>query len=325
MRIIRYTKEYIYDLNNPPTPQAHASTVLKLRNGDLLAAWFGGTEEGNPDVRIWLSRRRNGTWETPFVLLDDLSWTHWNPVLFENSRGEVLLYYKSGAEKIEEWKTYLAVSRDGGAHFSPARELVPGDVGGRGPVKNKPIRLSDGALLAPGSVELPGGEGYCIIDRSEDEGYTWQASRIPMETHPEDDPKLVLIQPTLWESPDGCVHALMRSKSGCLWRSDSSDGGRTWCTAYPTGIPNNWSGVDLTTLPDGTLALVSNPTVKRRFPLTLGFSTDGGETFTNALTLEDHMGEFSYPAVIADGDRIWVTYTHDRRGIAFFEITLAED
>ena len=43
MRIIRYTKEYVFDLCSPPTPQCHASTALKLENGDLLAAWFGGT------------------------------------------------------------------------------------------------------------------------------------------------------------------------------------------------------------------------------------------------------------------------------------------
>ena len=110
MRIVKYTKEFIYNLKNPPTPQAHASTVLKQKNGDLLAAWFGGTEEGAPDVRIWLARRRNMVWQDPFVLDDGLEWTHWNPVLFENRQGEILLFYKSGSAQIESWKTYLAVS-----------------------------------------------------------------------------------------------------------------------------------------------------------------------------------------------------------------------
>ena len=32
-------------------------------------------------------------------------------------------------------------------------ELVKGDIGGRGPVRNKPIRLSNGTIAAPSSIE----------------------------------------------------------------------------------------------------------------------------------------------------------------------------
>ena len=103
------------------------------------------------------------------------------------------------------------------------------------------------------------------------------------------------------------------------------DGGRSWCTAYPTEIPNNGSGLDLTQLRDGTLALVSNPVTKHRYPLTLGFSDNGGQSFRRVLTLEDDVGEFSYPAGIADENTLYITYTYDRRGIAFFEVTLDED
>ena len=31
----------------------------------LVAAWFGGTEEGHDDVGIWLSRHVGGAWTTP--------------------------------------------------------------------------------------------------------------------------------------------------------------------------------------------------------------------------------------------------------------------
>ena len=80
----------------------------------------------------------------------------------------------------------------------------------------------------------------------------------------------------------------------------------------------------MTRLSDGTLALVSNPVTKRRFPLTLAFSSDNGKTFQKALTLEDEAGEFSYPAVIADENKLYITYTYNRKGIAFAEVTLAE-
>ena len=320
MRIIKSTKEYIFDLKRAPTPECHASTILKLKNGDLLAAWFGGTKEGEPDVRIWLSRRRNGVWEEPFMIRDGIAWTHWNPVLFETKDGKILLFYKSGSDRIPTWKTYLVTSTNGGESFGEARELVAGDVGGRGPVKNKPIYLSDGTLIAPASIETET-QWYPMVDISHDDGNTWHAVTIPMPQNSD----AAVIQPTLWESSAGTVHALMRSKQECIWRSDSNDFGKTWCTAYATALPNNNSGLDLTKLSDGTLTLVSNPVTKRRYPLTLAFSKDNGESFGKVLTLEDDIGEFSYPAIIADGDRLYITYTYNRKGIVFAEVCLADD
>ena len=35
-----------------PFPSAHASTVVETPGG-VAAAWFGGTDEGEPDVGIW--------------------------------------------------------------------------------------------------------------------------------------------------------------------------------------------------------------------------------------------------------------------------------
>ena len=43
---------------NRPTASCHASTVAKTSKG-LVAAWFGGSKEGAPDVDIYLSRYRD--------------------------------------------------------------------------------------------------------------------------------------------------------------------------------------------------------------------------------------------------------------------------
>lgn len=56
--------EFIY----PPatvTPECHASTIVALKNGDLLAAWFGGAHERAPDVAIYTARMHNGAWSKP--------------------------------------------------------------------------------------------------------------------------------------------------------------------------------------------------------------------------------------------------------------------
>lgn len=53
-------------------PQCHASTIVELDNGDLVAAYFGGTKERNPDVCIWVNRKPKGSdkWSEPILAAD---------------------------------------------------------------------------------------------------------------------------------------------------------------------------------------------------------------------------------------------------------------
>jgi len=61
------TFEFISD--HPPTPASHASSIVELEGGDVLAAWFGGSREGAPDVAIWSSRRDAHAWSEPKELV----------------------------------------------------------------------------------------------------------------------------------------------------------------------------------------------------------------------------------------------------------------
>jgi hypothetical protein len=77
------------------------------------------------------------------------------------------------------------------------------------------------------------------------------------------------------------AHALHKLRD---LRSDSEDGGKTWCCAYETGLPNNNSGIDLVKLPSGGLVLAWNPVGNLpnyykgpRTPLELSYSDDNGE------------------------------------------------
>jgi predicted neuraminidase len=248
--------------------------------------------------------------------------------------GMVYLWFKVG-KPIPIWRTYVMTSDDQGNTWSTARELVPGDVGGRGPVKNKLIVLSSGAWLAPASIEvgatpsLETGEAKnaawnAFVDRSEDQGVTWQRSELVPYDHANNKGEGV-IQPTLWESDPGKIHMLIRSGDGWINRSDSDDDGRSWCPAYRTTLPNNNSGIDLTRLADGTLALVYNPVGGNwggRSPLTLALSYDNGKTWPHQLDLETIQGEFSYPAIITIPGGMAVTYTHDRKTIAYWQGTV---
>lgn len=318
--IVSAEKEWIF--TEKITDSCHASTVLPLDDSSVIAAWFAGSSESDDDVKILTSvRGTDGKWGEPIRVSADPNVAHWNPVLFQNDDGTITLYFKVG-KNTQYWKTYYSTSTDGKVWATP-KELVPGDnSGGRGPVKNKPIRLKNGTVLAPGSTEID--DKYrCFVDISTDNGKTWNRT-------PEINSsflrffKVPMIQPTLWESKDGSVHMFTRTKVGKIYRSDSYDGGKTWCTAYPTNLPNNNSGIDLDTDDSGRIFLVYNPVgiPGIRTPLTLAVSLDDGKTFTKIKTFETGLAEYSYPAVVVKGDTIHITYTYERDYIAYWQIKI---
>ncbi len=323
MKIKSSIKEFIY----PPktvTNSCHASTVLPLSDGSVVAAWFGGSAEGNNDVKIWVSIRENGKWAEPYsIAVDGEELPHWNPVLFLRENGEIILYFKYG-KPIPNWVTYFCISKDGGKSFSKPQLLVPGDNdGGRGPVKNKAIRLNNGTVVAPASKETITKKWKCFVDISYDDGLTFEHSNFVLR--PKKNLKPVgMIQPTLWEDEKG-LHMFIRTNAGHIYRSDSRNGGKTWCKAYETPMGNPNSGIDITKLNDGTLILIMNPIFENwgdRAPLVLMSSKDGGETFEEIYQCESTTGdhEFSYPAIVAVDNILHITYTHEREGIVYQRI-----
>ena len=328
-----------------PTAFCHASTLVKLRDGGLMCCWFGGSHEGEADVAIYGARRdiaQGSVWSNPVKLADGAS-ANWNPVLFYLQNGALLLFYKEG-QQIASWRTMVMTSHDDGRSWSAPAELVPGDVsGGRGPVRNKPIRLSSGRILAGGSTEH--GLWEAFADISEDEGLSWRKStsvRIDnlqyqqgektaesdIAVSPQSFYGRGVIQPSLWQSPaakGGSVHMLLRSSEGFVYRADSEDEGEHWSTAYALKLPNNNSGLDLVTMGEGRLLLVCNPVAANwgmRSPLSLFISEDDGYTWQKLLDLENKPGEFSYPAIIAADGRVYISYTYNRENIAI--VTLSE-
>ena len=106
-----YAREYIQD---PVKGEVHASTLLALKDGGYLAAWFGGTKEAHPDVAIWGSRRIGGAWELPRVFAKvNPGSPHFNPVLRRGDDGRITLYFKVG-RNCSDWRTYLVESLDEG-------------------------------------------------------------------------------------------------------------------------------------------------------------------------------------------------------------------
>lgn len=318
--------------------ECHASSVLQTGENDFLVTWFAGTKEGQKNVAIWFAKRTEEGWGHPEVLVKLGYQIHWNPVLFRMPNDDIALFFKVGKD-IKNWQSMVMYTSDNGDSWSEPQELVPGDKsGGRGTVKNKPINLSNGDIIAPASIETIPWTSFADI--SSDAGKTWTRSQVvemdDMDLEDENGGgKLGLIQPTLWESSPGKVHMFMRSNNCRIYRSDSDDFGRTWSKAYPIDLPNNNSGIDLVKLPDDRIALVYNHITENwgaRRNLTLAISDDNGRSWKDKRIIEHtpveringRKIEYSYPAIISHNDRLTITYTYNRRNIAFISGTVDE-
>ena len=78
-----------------PCLQNHAANLLPLANGDVLGTWFGGTQEGIPDISVYLARLPSGSdgWSEPEKLSDDPERSEQNQILFPAPDGTLWLFW----------------------------------------------------------------------------------------------------------------------------------------------------------------------------------------------------------------------------------------
>ncbi|MFM0237035.1 sialidase family protein [Paraburkholderia phytofirmans] len=295
---------------NPPQNIAfcHASTVA-FSQGHLVAAWLAGSKEAANDVGVWVARFSGNQWSPPVRVADGRSpdgeaLTVINPILFSPKRGPLMLFYRRG-KLPADWHPLRMTSLDGGATWTKPAALGPGI---SGPAKDKPVELSNGVVIAGSSTEYDGWRIH--FERSMDGGNTWHVVYPAVGL-----PTVQAIQPTILDHRHGQLQALVRTKSGFVFSTKSSDWGKTWSALARLDIPNSNSGLDAVTLTDGRDLIVTNPLpyVEGRWDrhkLSVLISADR-QTYRDVLDLENEAGqEFSYPAVIQSPDgMVHITYT----------------
>jgi predicted neuraminidase len=313
--------QFLYE--KAPFPSCHASTIAETQDY-FVAAFFGGTDEGNKDVGIWLCRKKKNAenWSAPVEVANGVQYREipggqlhrhpcWNPVLYQAEDGPLLLFYKVGPTP-RGWWGMLTTSDDQGGTWMQPRRLPEGIIG---PVRAKPIELADGSLLCGSSTEHEGWRVHMEI--THDLGETW--SRTEALNDGKDFP---VIQPTVLKYPDGNLQILCRSR-GILRQSWSNDGGKTWSPLVPSVLPNPSAGIDAVTLADGRQLLVYNHSARNRAQLNVAVSNDG-KNWKAALKLEDETtvggkkAYGAYPAAIQASDGlVHITYTWRRELINY--------
>ena len=318
--------QLIYALEGRPTPECHASTIVETNDG-LAAAWFAGTEEKDPDVGIWFANHDENGWSKPRRLVDGSEgesedYACWNPVLYQapdadGKRGDLMLFYKVGLSP-RLWWGALITSQDNGNTWSAPRRLgkdkaLPAkNQNLLGPVRCKPVMLSNGTLLCGSSTENDGWKVH--MELTKDLGKTWRVVG-PIHDPLKDETPFEAIQPTILTHADGRLQILCRTTQDVVSESWSDDNGETWSQMAATNLPNPSAGIDAVSLKDGRQLLVYNPTRNGRHRLAVAVSKDG-KSWKTPIMLEAQPGEFSYPAMIqaADG-KVHITYTWKRLSV----------
>ena len=318
----------------PEPHHTHAATITEAADGTLVAAWFAGTAENHPDVKVWSSHRpTGGAWSEPTVVDDGTrqvdgrsrEFACWNPVLLTHPDGTLYCWYKitgSGSRSgPNNWWGAVRTSADAGRTWServwlPTIDTAddrlaafrPYDGHLTGPVKNRPLVMPDGSLLCGSSTESPLGwrvhfERYAAGD--------WTGRRHGAEVVGPIDGKDG-IQPTF------LVHSEDMRRLQVLTREDgaatSDDGGRSW-TPLATGPIDTSKGLHAATTAGGWHFLAFNPS--GRTPLSLARSRDGRTWQTVLPRLNADGGEtMDYPTLMQSRDgRLHVVHTYGRRFI----------
>lgn len=356
-----------------PTVQNHAANLSLLPDGTLACVWFGGTMEGMGDISIYMSRLAAGSdvWSAPEKMSDDAERSEQNPMLFNAPDGNVWLLYTSQTSGHQDGAVVKRrISPDGGKSFGPVTTLcdIPGTF-----VRQPIIVTGRGDWLLPvfRCIGRPGARWTGDVDTaavlvSTDAGANWTMHDVP-------DSMGAVHMNIVPLGGDEMVAFYRNRFSEQVLRSRSNDGGRRWSAPQPTDLPNNNSSVQAVRLPDGRIGIVYNHAnasmsdARRlslydeieaddaatsagaevefggrkavwgvpRAPLSLAFSSDGGESFPERLDLETGDGfcltnnskdglnrEFSYPSILATDDgSIHVAFTYFRRAIKYIRLT----
>jgi sialidase-1 len=186
------------------------------------------------------------------------------------------------------------------------------------------IQLRSGRLLAPVAttpdVGIKTNDFKSVVYFSDDDGRHWQRGRTLLGA-----PKRGAMEPGLIERHDGRVHQIIRTQTGYIWQSVSSDGGDTWSPAQPSDIVSPESPATIAREPaSGDWLLVWNPTVVwgnpektifgansggPRRPLAAMLSHDEGKTWTAPRNLEsDPTSAYAYTSITFHDGRALLTY-----------------
>lgn len=313
-----------------PFASCHAADLLELPNGDLLCCWFAGSDEGNADISIALSRLNAGAseWTVPMIISDDFTRSEQNPSLFLAPNGEIWMMYTAQTARTPETPEnfnlqYTAEIRckkstDNGYIWGPTTAMFTRE----GSFCRQKIQtLSSGRWIFGNWICFPdtsrNGSDITVFQISDDQGASWRTVEMPNSAGRVHGNVIEL-------APDKLICLLRSRFADNVYLSESADNGDTWSEPVRTILRNNNSSISAIKLQSGAIGLIYNDvsfnqdatrTVwpNQRCPVTLAISRDGGLTWPWRRVVEPGEGfvgpwndinnrRYEYPVIMQGAD-----------------------
>lgn len=151
---------------------------------------------------------------------------------------------------------------------------------------NSITQLSMGRVVMPFSYLTEGNTFVCTAILSDDGGYTWTKSRNDVLQN--DDPALHLesgaMEPVTIEMADGRIWMIIRTTTGRLFESWSTDHGDTWSSAEPTPFRSSNAPAALVALDRGRILMCWNHCKGEPFPNGVSYAR---QSLVSAIRNED--------------------------------------
>lgn len=309
-------------------PVAGPSSLARLADGRIAAAWLAGPSNDASAAGIWLSVLGQNGWSQPLLaatrestaagtfahlhslgrplLLAEGSWLH---LWYES----LPLGHWAGAAIVH------SLSTDGGKTWSKAKRLPTSALGALGSgLGGPPLMLADGGLALPLDQRFPTqGSEWLRLSAT---GRIVDKIRL---AHP-----AATQQAAILALDEQRALAIFRDKRAGTRRAtlSTANGGQTWGAAGELALPGPDAPVALLRLAGGQLLLAGNPQPGKE-TLQLWLSTDDGQNWVMKRSVEaasDGGAEFADPALLQARDgRIHLTYTWRQQGIRHAVLTEA--
>ncbi len=311
-------------------PRYSEGSVIALRNGSLLYATteFIGSGSDFAKARIISKTSQDGgrSWSEPRVLQKNIGGKNVMSVTLRylgeklEEKTPLALFYLVKND-LNDLKAYMRLSSDDAKSFGKPILVTAGE--GYHVLNNDRVtRLSSGRLLAPVAWtadvrKVNHFTSFCFF--SDDNGKSWNRAKGSV-----DYSKRGAMEPEVIELKDGRVLMIIRTQSGHIASSFSSDAGETWSEATSWGVRAPEAPTTLRRIPStGDLLLIWNDTYSQgkghggqRTPLTAAISSDEGKTWRLKKQLEtdpDHTYAYTSLA-FHNGRAILSYYVGDKNG-----------
>lgn len=298
-------------------------SVAVTKGGRLFAAWYsGGMFEPCIDNYNLMVKSDDGgkTWSKPLVVIEtdkkrkmrniDIElwiteenelWIMWvmSPYYDTSEKASIKNFKPFDFHKEFKGVTVMVCKNPDAEElvFEEPRYMC------KGFLRNKPIKISDGRIIAP-AYDWDN-EEYYMIRISSDNGKTFEDVKTGKK------PQNKVYDEIMVYEYDGVLHLLARTNLGYYAKTDSFDGGKTWTeTEEFEKAPSTRMYIGV--LKSGAVVYVRNVSDEKRNGMKVCLSRDGGRTFPYELVLDDR-ANLSYPDLDEDDKgNLYIVYDRER-------------